>query len=160
MGEAMKDITVTRHNLSDYFSALQDELELTPVIVITTQNGDTGKWTMAKLWRVWMDSTGKFMAGNGCKMPLMVDDDGNPYGSRPFDKNDAHELFTRKHLGVDRDGVRLCWARKAHDGMRPATKGERYNALFKHEMWAGERGIILFKPRGSDYDKAEKEQVE
>jgi hypothetical protein len=160
MGEAMKDVTVTRHNLSDYFSALQDELELTPVIVITTQNGDTGKWTMAKLWRVWMDSTGKFMAGNGCKMPLMTDKNGNPYGSRPFDKNDAHELFTRKHLGVDAKGVRLCWARKAHGGMRPATKGERYNALFKHEMWAGERGIILFKPRGSDYDKAEKEQVE
>jgi len=160
VGEAVKDITVTKHNLSDYFSALQDELELTPVIVITTQSGDTGKWTMAKLWRVWMDSTAKWMVGRGAMMPLVIDADGNHYGNRPFNKDDAHELFTCQHLGVDRDGVRLCWARKAHDGMRPATKGERYNALFKHEIWAGERGIILFKPRGSDYDKAEKEQVE
>jgi len=156
----VSEITVTKHNLESYFKSVQDELEINPVIVITIQNGDTGKWSMARLFRAWMATTAKWMVGRGAMMPLVIDADGNHYGSRPFNKDDAHELFTRSHLGVDANGIRLSWAKKGHDGMRAATKGERYNALFKHEIWAGERGIILFKPRGSDYDKAEKEQVE
>ena len=156
----MKDFTVTRHNLELYFSTFQDELDKTPVIVVTTQDGNTGKWTMARLWRSWMAPTAKLMAEDGVTMPLMIGAKGEHYGRRPFNKDDAHELFTRKHLGVDAHGIRLSWAKKDHDGMRAATKGERYNALFKHEIWASEKGIILFKPRGSDYEKAEKEQVE
>jgi hypothetical protein len=154
----MKDFTLTRHSLEDYINNLQDELEKTPVIIITTQDGNTGKWGMARVWRSWMVATAKWMVGNGASMPLVIDKDGNPYGKRLFNKDDAHELFTSSHLGVDAKGVRLSWAKKDHDGMRAATKGERFNAMFKHEIWATERGIILFKPRGSDYEKAEQEQ--
>lgn len=154
----MKDYQLTKYNLQEFFELAQEELDKNPVIVVTTQSGDTGKWGMARLWRAWMASTAKFMAGNGCTMPLMIKPNGSHYGKRPFNKNDAHDLFTSQHLGVNADGVRLSWAKKDHDGMRAATKGERFNALFKHEIWATERGITLFKPRGSEYEKIEQEQ--
>lgn len=154
----MKDYTLTKHSFPEFIELAQDELETNPVIIVTTQSGDTGKWGMARLWRAWMSSTAKFMAGNGVTMPLMIGANGEHYGKRPFNKDDAHELFTSQHLGVDAGGTRLSWAKKAHDGMRAATKGERFNALFKHEIWASEKGISLFKPRGSEYDELEKKQ--
>lgn len=135
---------------------IQIELEEYPLLIVNTQQMNTGKWGMAKLWRAWMETTAKFMADNGVSMPLMYDKSGKPYGSRPFNANDAHELFTRQHLGVDERGDRLSWAKNGTQ--RKATKGERFNALQRHEAWASERGIILFKPRGSEYDKLEQEQ--
>ena len=107
---------------------------------------------MARLWRGWMATTAKFMAKNGVTMPLMINADGVTYASRPFNADDAHELFTRQHLGVDEKGVRLSWAKSGEQ--RKATKGERFDALRKHEMWASDRGITLFKPRDdSEYQQ-------
>lgn len=152
----MKEYQVSSHNLQKFMDEIQSELEEYPLLIVSTQQMNTGKWGMAKLWRAWMESTAKFMAGNGVSMPLMYDKNGNPYGSRPFNANDAHELFTRQHLGVDESGERLSWAKNGTQ--RKATKGERFNALQRHEAWASEKGIILFKPRGSEYDKLEQEQ--
>ncbi len=154
----MADYQCTKHNIHECFESVQIELETNPVLILTTQNGNTGKWGLARLWRIWMTSTAKYMVGNGATMPLIIKPNGEYYGKRPFNKDDAHELFTSQHLGVDAKGVRLSWAKKDHDGMRTATKGERFNALFKHEIWASEKGIILFKPRDSDYSQLEKEQ--
>jgi len=154
----MKDYQLTSHSLEDFFKEVQIELKENPILVVTTQNASIGKWGMAKLWRSWMATTAKFMAANGVTQPLMISANGEHYGSRPFNKNDAHELFTSQHLGVDRDGVRLSWAKKDHDGMRAATKGERFNAMLKHQIWATERGIMLFKPRDSEYSQLEQEQ--
>jgi len=141
-------------------SELQTELETNPILILSVQPENTGKWGMARLWRMWMDSTAKFMAKNGCTMPLMVNAEGVIYGTRQFDPNDAHELFTSRWLGVDADGTRLSWARRGHDGMRAATKGERFNALRQHEDWSTDKGIILFKPRGSEYDQVAQEQMQ
>lgn len=154
----MKDYQLTNHSLEDFFKEVQIELKENPILIVTTQNASTGKWGMARLWRAWMSSTADFMASNGITQPLMISVKGDHYGKRPFNANDSHELFTRQHLGVDAAGVRLSWAKKDHDGMRAATKGERFNALFKHEIWATDRGIILLKPRGSEYEKLEQEQ--
>ncbi len=154
----MKDYQLTSHSLEDFFKEVQIELKENPILVVTTQNASISKWGMARLWRAWMTSTAKFMAGNGVTMPLMIGAKGEFYGKRIFNKNDAHDLFTCQHLGVDAAGVRLSWAKKDHDGMRAATKGERFNAMFKHEIWATERGIILFKPRDSEYQRLEQEQ--
>jgi hypothetical protein len=103
-----------------------------------------------------MATTADFMAKNGVTMPLMVNSDGVTYSNRPFNADDAHELFTRQHLGVDDNGVRLSWAKSGEQ--RKATKGERFDALRKHEAWASERGIILFKPRDSEYSKLTEQQ--
>jgi hypothetical protein len=154
----MADYQCTKHNIHECFESIQIELEKTPLLVLSTQSGNTGKWGMARLWRAWMSSTAKFMAGNGCTMPLMLKTDGSHYGTRPFNKDDAHELFSQQYLGADADGVRLGWAKKDHDGMRAATKGERFSAMMKHQIWAGERGIILFNPRDSEYSQLEQEQ--
>jgi len=136
---------------------IQFELSKSPNIVVSTQDPHTGKWGMARLWRAWMSSTAKFMASNGCVMPLMLKEDGVSYGTRPFNKSDAHELFTSQWLGNDKDGTRLSWAKEGHDGMRAATKAERFFAMIKHEQWALEKGITLFKPRDSEYSQLEKE---
>jgi len=130
---------------------LQVEIDEHKLIIITSQAAGTGKWGMARLWRAWMATTAKFMAGRGSKMPLMIKPDGEWYGARPFDANDAHELFTRQWLGVDADGYRLSWAKSGKQ--RKATKGERFNALRKHEDWCIEKGITLFKPKGSEYQE-------
>jgi len=154
----MKDYQLTKHNLSQFVDKLQDELEEHPILVVTSQNGNVGKWGMARLWRAWMDKTAQFMAENGCSMPLMINKNGENYGTRPFSSDDAHELFTRQWMGTDADGTRLSWSKTGHDKQRPATKGERFNALQKHEAWGTERGIILFNPRDSEYSDLEKEQ--
>ena len=154
----MEDFRLSAHSMPQLISQLQDELETTPILVISIQPENTGKWGMARLWRMWMDTTAKFMAKNGVTMPLMVNAEGVIYGTRQFGKDDAHELFTSRWLGVDADGTRLSWARKGHDGMRAATKGERFNALRLHEDWATDKGVLLFKPRGSEYEQVAKEQ--
>lgn len=154
----MKDFSLTRQNLEGFFNEIQDELEVTPLMVVTTQSGDTGKWGMAKLWRSWMSTTATFMAANGCTMPLMISDQGSHYGNRPFNSDDAHLLFTHQWLGVDSEGERLSWSRGGRDGMRAATKGERFNALRKHEEFCVERGIRIFNPRDSEYNKLIQEQ--
>ncbi|MEE9532698.1 MAG: hypothetical protein V3W52_17100 [Syntrophobacteria bacterium] len=155
----MKDLLLTASNLEDFFNEIQLELAAKKVLHVTTSDGKTGNWGMARLWRSWMSTTGKFMAEKGkCTMPLMLRGNGEHFGERPFNENDAHELFTSRWLGLDIDGKRLSWAKKGHSGMRPATKGERFNAMLKHEQWASERGITLFKPRESEYAELEREQ--
>lgn len=152
----MKDKQVSDHNLQEYIKELQEEIEEHKLIIVNSQPAGVGKWGMARLWRSWMSTTAEFMAGNGVKMPLMINAEGVWYGERRFNPDDAHELFTRQHLGVDENGVRLSWAKSG--SQRKATKGERFNALRKHEIWCSDRGIILFKPRNSEYDKLEQEQ--
>jgi hypothetical protein len=154
----MKDYTLTKQGLPQFMDAIQDELESEPVLIVTTQSAKTGKWGLARLWRMWMSTTGKWMAANGAVMPLFFNDGVPSKQTRPYNENDAHEAFTRYCLGCDANGNRLSWAKKDHDGMRAANQGERFDALRKFEQWAIEKGIVLFKPRGSEYDKLEKEQ--
>ncbi len=154
----MKDYQLNKGNLAEFFDEIQKELDETPFMIISTQNAKTGKWGMSRLWRAWMTKTAKVQAANGVTMPLMIRADGSFYSTRPFNAQDAHELFTHQWLGVGSDKMRLSWAKKDHDGMRAATKGERFLAMQKHEQWCLERGITLFNPRGSEYDNLQKEQ--
>jgi len=154
----MKDFQLTKHNLNELFETLSRDLEDDAILIITTQKPGTGKWGMARLWYAWMNTTAQWMANNGARMPLCVKPDGSHYGKRLFNKDDAHSLFTSQWLGLDVDGNRLSWAKKSHDGMRAATKGERFNAMLQHENYALERGIMLFQPRDSEYRKLHEEQ--
>lgn len=158
MGWQMKDFQLTKHNLPLFFEEIQKALDDEPVLIVTSQSAGTGKWGMSRLWYAWMSTTAEFMADRNVTMPLMYSSTRAPYGNRRFNAADAHELFTRQHMGVDKDGVRLSWSKKGHSGMRQATKGERWNAMFKHEMWAADKGIALFQPRDSEYRKLGEEQ--
>lgn len=152
----MKEFQVSKHNIDVYFEELLKELDENGLLICTSQPASTGSWGMAKLWRMWMTPTAKFMNDAGAWMPLVFSKDGKPYGKRPFSPEDAHDLFTREHLGVDEKGERLSWAKSGDQ--RKATKSERFGALRKHEQWCFDRGIQLFKPRGSEYDKLTQEQ--
>ena len=154
----MKDFPLTVHNMQKLMDALQDELKEAPVLIVSSQSAGTGKWGMARLWRTWMTSTAKFMAGNGVTMPQYIEPNGTFHGSRPFNSNDAHELFTSRWLPMDENGERLSWSRSGQDGRRAANKGERYIAMMRHEEWACNKGILLLKPRDSEYEKTRLEQ--
>lgn len=128
---------------------LQEAFKLGKDIKITLEPyPESGNWSMSKLWRSWMASTAEFMAANGVTMPLMINPKGEHYGKRPFNADDAHELFTAQWLGVDAQGNRLSWAKS---GDNIADKGQRFNAMLKHEQYMTERGIKHMIPRESEY---------
>ena len=185
----MTERVVTNDNLEAVFEEIVLALDEHKALNLTFKKTGTGKWGMARLWRGWMSTTADFMANNGVTMPLMVQvkssesreglsyyiekakeciGKGNyimvGYGSRPFNAEDAHELFTRQHMGADEKGRRLSWAKSINnedeDKERVATKGERFNALRRHEEWASSRGITLFKPRNSEYQQLINKQEE
>lgn len=133
-------------------------LKFGQTVLVKISDGNIGKWGMARLWRKWMATTAEYMAGQGCVMPLMIGKDGKHFGQRAFNAEDAHELFGHKWLGVDANGDRLSWSKQGRDGLRPATKGERFLAMQQHERWATERGIRILKPRKSEYCQLEQEQ--
>ena len=153
----MKELHVTKNNLDELLEAVQDALEKEPHLVIEIKGMKTGKWGLARLWRSWVSTVAKYMAANGVKMPLMLDHVGVQYGTRPFNADDAHELFTHKFMPVGENGQRLSWSKSGSKDSRAATKGERFHALRQLEIWSVERGITLLKPRDSDYVKLSNE---
>lgn len=155
----MKDFIATNHNLQDVISQLQEELVDNPTLLITTQDATTGKWGLSRLWRMWVATVSDWAASSGVTMPYCISADGTFVGSRPFNADDGHELFTANFMGADEEGNRLSWARsKSTGGGRVATKGERFHALRQLEQYATERGIALVKPRDSEYTKLEDQQ--
>lgn len=154
----MNDYHLTKANIVECFDQIQDELEKRPHLIVSVQDGNTGKWGMARLWRTWMATTAAFMSSNGVTQPLYIKANGEHVGSRGFEPEDAHALFTMQWLGCDKEGNRLSWSKKGRDGMRPASKGERFDALRKHEVWAVNKGLKLLNPRDSEYSRLQKEQ--
>ena len=148
---------LTEYNYPEFDVLVRELIKENPVLIASIKNASTGNWSLARLWRAWMSTTAEFMAANGCKMPLMIDKEGKPYGERPFDANDAHELFTNNWLGTDESGKRLSWSKSGRDDMRAATKGERFHALQKHENWCLEKGITLINPIDSQYRELQQE---
>ncbi|BAQ84250.1 hypothetical protein [uncultured Mediterranean phage uvMED] len=108
-----------------------------------------GKWSMTRLWRSWMKSTSDYMAFRGAIMPLFVDEDGNNKGTRPFNSDDAHELFTVKY-NCQINNERKSW-KKSGDNI--LSKSERYHCLTQHEIWMVERGIHYLNPKDSEFQK-------
>ncbi len=147
----MKSLSLTPMNLAEVQQILAEESLKKPLLIVRVEDGSIGKWEMSRLWRSWMASTAEYMAGNGCVMPLAVKPGGEWYGERPFNKDDAHELFTRSWLGVDKEGKRLSWAKQPPPGERLANKGERFQAMLKHQTYMVERGIKHMIPRDSEF---------
>ena len=154
----MKDAYLNKFTFNDFILELQKELEINPDLLVSTQNAKIGKWGMSQVWRIWMAATADYMAKQGAIMPTFLKPDGTYEETRPFNKDDAHELFTVRYLGTGDDGMRLSWAKAPHDGMRTATKGERFIAMLKHEHWCTERGILLLNPRDGEYQRLFDEQ--
>lgn len=138
------DMLAVASHVCDHF-----EGDKSPLKVVVTHLKGTGKWSMARLWRKWMSETASYMANRGSVMPLMTREDGSWYGSRPFNADDAHELFTSQWLGVDSSGNRLSWAKS---GDNAADKGQRFIAMLRHQDWCVQKGIMLTMPRDSEFN--------
>lgn len=153
----MKDYQVSSHNLDVFIDELQNEINANKLMIVNTQQAGIGKWGMAKLWRKWMATTAKFMSSRGVTVDVK-NSDGVIILSKEFTGDDAHELFTKHHLGLDENGNRLSWSKSGNDKSRAATKGERFHAMRKHENWCLDKGITLFKPRDCEYEQIAQEQ--
>lgn len=149
--EMADDLHKVVSDIHDHFSSNTTSLR----IQITESSGN-GKWGMARLWRKWMQETADCMAANGVTMPLMIGKGGQFYGKRKFNSQDAHELFTSQHLGLNENGERLSWAKS--EGANVADKGQRFMAMLKHEEWCQSRGINLTQPRNSELHELKEAQ--
>lgn len=104
---------------------------------------------MKRTWRMWMRETANWMAANGAVMPLMIKRDGTNHGSRPFNEQDAHELFTRQYLGVDASGERYKTA--------TGDKGTMLSMMDRHLAWSTEKGISLTVPSDGEFQRLREE---
>ena len=116
----------------------------------TVKPTSNNSWPMKKTWRMWMKETADFMSGNGVTMPLGITKEGEPWGSRPFNSADAHELWIRHWMGVDADGERYKTA--------SGDKGEMVSMMDKHSAWATERVLFLTIPHHGEYMKYRESQ--
>ena len=113
---------------------------------------------MLRTWRGWMNETAIHMAAAGCTMPLYIDSNGVPHGTRPFRADDAHDLFTSMWLGCDEEGKRYSWAMSKNGDANLAPFSKRLYAMDKHVAWCAERGIKITIPRQGEYAEAMREQ--
>lgn len=145
----MKGFQLSRATLPAFLQQLERELQAAGgFLEVDTRNLRTGRWNMARLWRAWMQPTTSYLVERGYHMPLVLDPQDRPYGTRSLSEEDAHQAFTAMWLGVDRDGYRLSWSRTGRPGMRAADKRERLIALQRHQAWAQRRGVFLEIPAG------------
>ena len=99
------------------------------------------------------------MARNGATMPLCMKN-GAPWGSRPFNSDDAHELFTMTFMPVGSNGLRKSWVlhSDSNNQCEAADIGERLYAMTAMHEWATERGIALPTREDSEYYKLKHNQ--
>lgn len=134
------------------------KIPLGKVMRCEIKSESTGTIPMLRTWRGWMAETARHMAHMGCTMPLCIDANGNPHGSRPFNADDAHELFTMKWLGADEDGRRYSWSMSNSGELIQAPFSKRLYAMDKHVQWCAERGIKITIPRTGEYAEGMREQ--
>jgi len=152
----MKNITLKIFN--GYPAAGNEEvykyfetLEQGTILELKAVEQSTGTVPMLRTWRGWMGEVAQHMAHKGCTMPLYIDGDGDPHGTRPFNADDSHELFTLKFLGTDEKGARLSWSMSKSGETELAPKSRRLYAMQKLEVWATENGIPIRIPKKCEY---------
>lgn len=151
----MSDYQITKETAAKTLQEAISGLESGKLYDVSINERNIGKWSLSRLWRAWMSDIAKWMSANGATMPLVIGANGEHSGSRAFNADDAHELFSVMTLGTDKDGNRLSWSKSGRDGCRPASKGERVLAMQRVEAWSSERGIKLLNPADSELRKIE-----
>lgn len=153
----MADYQITKETAAKTLQEAISGLESGKLYDVSINERNIGKWSLSRLWRAWMSDIAKWMSANGATMPLVIGANGESSGTRAFNADDAHELFSVMTLGTDKDGNRLSWSKSGRDGCRPASKGERVLAMQRVEAWASERAIKLLNPADSELRKIENE---
>lgn len=138
--------------LQNFVSLLSDCVDSFGSVSVDVVAGKKRKSSqpMKGTWRMWMKETAKWMSDNGATMPLYYRPNGEPYGKRPFNEQDAHEAFMRTWGGVNANGDR--------QHQEAAEKGLMLHIMDRHLMWAIEKGISLTIPADGEYMKLKSEQ--
>jgi hypothetical protein len=128
-----------------------DCLESFGAVTVDVVKGKKAKssQSMKGTWRMWMTETAEFMASQGVTMPLYIRRNGETYGTRAFNPQDAHELFMAQWGGVDASGDRYH--------QEKVGKGEMLHIMDKHLAWSIEKGINLTIPRDGEYMQLKQE---
>ncbi|GAB6263932.1 NinB/YbcN family protein [Photobacterium sp. R1] len=117
-----------------------------------------GTLPLLRHWYALMGEIADIYRMNGAEMKFEAAN-GKVF-SRPFNKDDAHELFTYYLMPIDpQSGKRKSWSRDGRDGMTPASTGERCQALEKLYAYAFERGWKLSRFADSEYEQLQQRQV-
>ena len=119
-----------------------DALDYSKPLELVAKSANKISRSMQKTWRMWMDETAAQMASRGATMPLVLKD-GKPWGVRPFNEIDAHELFVRTYLGEGDTGERFSTA--------TGDKGEMVRMMDQHLCWCVEKGWQLTIPEDGEY---------
>lgn len=118
---------------------------------------NVGTETMLRTWRGWMTQIAEYMSANGATMPLWSKN-GEPYGQRPFNAEDAHEAFTKLFLGCDDNEQRYSWSLCKKGKSNQAPKSKRLYAMEKMQAWALNKGIVLKTKENSEYFRLQRKQ--
>lgn len=150
---------VTKQNVSSELESICIEIDAIHAddreAKVEVTKKSNGTIPMLRTWRGWMATMAKYMANNGATMPLVITKEGDPYGSRPFNSDDCHELFTSLFLPLGSNGQRKSWVihSSSNNGNEQATTGERIHAMDRMVQWATERGILLSASEDTEYKK-------
>lgn len=123
------------------------------VIKLKVADTDVGTWSMSKTWRKWVNEASIHWHHRGITMPLFIDKEGKPHGSRPISPEDCHAMYTIQFLGTDNQGNRLSWKMDSDGGATVATKEQRLFAMDKFCQHAAEYSIPITIPRQGDYSE-------
>lgn len=125
-------------------------------IVITKRSN--GSLPLLRHWRALMKELAVIYQRNGVKMK--IDFPNGKQVERPFGPEDAHELFSYYLMPVDPEtGLRKSWSCDGRKGMKPASTGERVQALEKLYAYAFDRGWKLSRFDDSEYEQHQARQV-
>jgi hypothetical protein len=152
---------LTKHQLDEAVAELHKTI---PVVKVQLSDPSIGNWTMTRLWFSWMNSTAKWMAARGSRMPIRAEINGKTTMNffhedavivdwRPFNETDAHEAFAKAYLGTDNSGKRYSWSKSKDGDKVQADKGQRYWAMCKHQVYMIEKGIEYLDPKDSEFRK-------
>ena len=128
-----------------------DSVEDGAIVQLRRTSSDVGSSNMLRTWRMWMAEIAVHGQHRGATMPLMVDRHGEPHGSRPYNSDDAHEMFCNLYLGCNKEGRRLSWSMDPDGEDVVATKSQRLFAMDKVVIWAAENTVPITIPRQGDY---------
>jgi len=123
------------------------------VVKLKVADTDVGTWSMSKTWRKWVSEAALHWHHRGITMPLFVDKEGKPHGTRPINADDCHSMYTIQFLGADEKGNRLSWKMDSDGGVTVATKEQRLHAMDRFCQHAAEYSIPITIPNQGDYQE-------
>ena len=118
-----------------------------------------GTLPLDRHWRALMPQVASLMRSYGVTMRFQSKKGLGGF-ERPFNEDDAHELFTSMFMPVDANGRRKSWSKSGRDGMEPPDTGERVHAMGRLYQYWLDKGHSLERNMNSEYEKLQSKMNE